>query len=155
MRLLAILLAGWVMLAGCSKGDGPATNAQPDQKEQSASESSGYKETGQSGSELEKPVQVKYEVKANGPIGSGKFKVNGEARTFCGDDHFSFSFETNKEQDLMLKAMSRKNQVRDLTLIIYVNGKIIKKHTAKPQDLFIRGSVDTNLNKKLISEESA
>lgn len=147
MKYLAMALAGLLMVA-CSKEQGPALGVQPEKTTHEESKNYGSKTSDDvnNNGELGEVAKVTYIVEADGPIGSGQFTLNGEKKTFCGDDDFKFSFETLKQQELNLKAMARKNQVDDLSLKLLINGQPVKETKAQAKDLFKEGELTYHLD---------
>ncbi len=142
MRYMAILLAG-IMMVGCSKDEGQTSSihdTQPKQNKKTTQNEKSIK------GDLDEPVKVTYQVKADGSIGNGKFHIDGESKSFCGGEKFEFSFQTKEKQKLVLEALSRKNAVNKLQLKLLINGKVVKEGSGEEKDLFHKGSIAYQLN---------
>ncbi len=147
MKYLAIVLAG-VLMISCSKEQGPASDLQPEEadNEKSMHSEANTSASDQPNEKLGEVVRVTYIVESDGPINSGKFSLDGEEKSFCGDDDFQFSFETMNQQELSLKAVARKNNVNNLVLKVLINGQVVKKTNAEEIDLFKEGDITYNLD---------
>ena len=154
MRLIAIIMAGVALLAGCSKEEGTLSDVQPDQKSHTTEKdnTTSKENSDQTSSKFNRAVKVKYEVKADGPIGNGKFKIEDQTKTFCGGEEFTFSFETREKQELLLEAFSRNNRVNSLKLRVYIDGQLIEETEAKSRDLFTKGSIQQELDQEKIQD---